>query len=107
MSGKISTLNQPRDGYSSYNLTFWGPILECETLNHTVEVTHLQSDVYRRVHDSGGWWLKNWIRAAELRSYTGKLTREGSNDIVMDSVAIAYRLKNPTSPFFYPYYPAR
>lgn len=100
MSGEIASLTQPVDGNSSYSLGFWGPTLECEVYNSTIERSFFQDDLLvgdqRMIWTPDTWMFANFGAACELRSSEDPLYR-------LDNTTLTYRFAEDQSK--YRYYP--
>lgn len=100
MSGEIASLTQPVDGNSSYSIDFWGPTLDCEVINTTIDTPLFQSDLIvgnqRSTWTPGAWMLANFGPTCELRSSEDPLYK-------LENTTLSYRFADYQSQ--YRYYP--
>jgi hypothetical protein len=122
MSGEIADLDQPAEGNSSYDLSFWGTTLDCETSNYTMDRVYVQSDI----GDGGDpylygqkWTILHFDSVANLATHrtlppidsvSMNAYSEGNKTYykdTMDAVSIVYRDTRNTvgMEHDYPYYP--
>jgi hypothetical protein len=119
MSGEIANLDQPAEGNSSYDLSFWGTTLDCETSDYTMDRVYVQSDIgdseNPNLHGQK-WTILHFDSLANLATHRDSLpidsvsmnATSGDNyKNPIGNVSMVYRENRNTfgKEHVYPYYP--
>jgi hypothetical protein len=99
ISGEISHLNPPTAENSTYELDFWGPTLECETRNRTIDRVVLESDVSTGENQTIFLWIPGTWQVPKLIS--SELRSSNDPDLSLGNTTIIHRVATDVMTFKY------